>query len=157
MAPVRCLWISRNHDPLMTPTTINLYRISPRSHTRMVPRVRTTCDTPEKTFRTRTSFHLVLDPHLRPGGQRRRKPAPSGSLDTLCTPMWRTLYQKMVIKTSSNFRQRIVNEEDLRHHLWRDPRFIPTTSRLHHRHNVRRHTSDPHPSYPDHLVSLLCA
>lgn len=160
VAPERCLWISKNHDLSTPPTTTKLYRASLRSHTHRALRAQTTCNTPGRTFRTQTSFQFAPDPHPQPGGRKRRKPAPSGSPASLCIPMWRTLYQKMAIKRSSSFLQRTANEGDQRHHLWRDPRFIPTTSHLHlhHHHNIRQHTSDRHPTYPDCSVSLVsCA
>ena len=75
-------------------------------------------------------------------------PRSSSSLGTLYIPMWRTLYQKMAINTSSNFRQRTANGEVHRRHPWLDLRSIPTTNSPHH-HNTRQDTSDRQPSHSD--------
>jgi len=61
----------------------------------------------------------------------------------LCIRMWRTLYQKMAIKKSSNFHQLIANEGGQYPHPWRDLRSIPITNHLHHR-NTQTHSSDRH-------------
>ena len=128
--------------------TTKLCRTSRHSQNRTLLPAQTTCDIPERIFRTQISFHLIPVPRLRLGGQKHPKPVPSGSLGTLYIPMWRTLYQKRGITRSSNFRQRTANEEHRHRHPWLDLHFIPTTSLLHHR-NVRRHTSDRHPGHSD--------
>jgi len=81
------------------------------------------------------------------------EPRSSSSLGTLYIPMWRTLYQKMAIRTSSNFRQRIANGEVHRRHPWLDLRSIPTTNSPHH-HNTRQDTSDCQPSHSDSFFSV---
>ena len=148
VAPGRCLWTSRNHDPWTTPTTTKLCRILHHSQNRMPLPAPTACDTPERIFRTQISFHLIPVPHLLLGGQKHRKLVPSGNLDILCILMWRTLYQKRAVRTSSNFRQRTANEEVHHRHPWLDLRFIPITNLPHHN-NVRQHTSDRHSSHSD--------
>ena len=156
VVPDGCLWTLMNHDLSTTPATTELCRILPHSHTtHRLPQVQTTCDTPERIFRTRTSSHLVLDLHPRPVGQKRRKLVPSGNPDTLCTPMWRTPYQKTTARMSLNFRQRTANEEGRCRHPWRDLPFIPTTN--HHRQEVRQRSSDRRSGYPDCFFSFaLC-
>jgi len=145
----RCLWTSRNHDPSTAPTTTNLYPISRHSL-----QARITCDIPERIFGTGASFHLAQDPHLRADRQKHRKLVPSGSLDTLYTPMWRMLYQKMAIRNSSNFRQLTPNEEG-RHHPWGGLLSIQTTHHLH-RHSVPPHSNDFLPGYPLSSFRLYC-
>jgi len=144
VAPERCLWTSKNHGQSTAPTTTTLYPISPHSPKPL--RARIACDIPERIFKTQVSFHLVQDPHLRPGRQKHRRLAPSGSLDTLCILMWRMLYQKITTRSSSNFRQLTANEE-VRHHPWRGLLYIPITHPLHRR-NVRRRSSDCSQGYP---------
>lgn len=156
VAPDGCLWTLMSQDPSTTPATTRLCRISPHSHTtRKLPRARIAYDTPERISRTRTSFHIVLDPHLRLADQKRHKLAPSGSPDTLSTPMWKTPYQRMAIRMSLNFRQPTANEEDRPHHLRRGLRSILTTN---HRHQqARQHSSNRHSRYPARFFSfVLC-
>jgi len=145
-APGRCLLTSRNHDLWTTPTTTKLCRILHHSQDRMPLPALTACDTPERIFRTQISFHLIPVPHLRLGGQKHRKLVLSDNLGILYIPMWRTLYQKRAVMTSSNFRQRTANEEFHHRHPWLDLRFIPVTNLLHHN-NARQHTSDRHSSH----------
>ena len=81
------------------------------------------------------------------------EPRSSSSLSTLCIPMRRTLYQKMAIRTSSNFRQRTANGEVHRHHPWLDLRSIPTNNSPHH-HNTRRDTGDRQTNHSDSFFSF---
>jgi len=156
VAPDRCLWISRNHDQSI-PTRTKLYPTLHHSQTRKPLQARTTCDTPERIFRTQALLQLAQDPHLLLGGQKRRKRVPSGSLDTLCIPMRRILYRRMPIRKSLSFRRHTLNEEGQQRRPWRDLPSIPTSHHpLHHR-NVRQDFSDCHPGYPHSFVSfVLC-
>jgi hypothetical protein len=146
VAPGRCPWTSKSLDPLTIPAMTRLYRTLPRSHT--VRRAQTTCNTPERTFRTQTSPRLNPYPHLWPVGRKHRKLVPSGSHDTSCIPMWRILYQKMQVRTLSNFRQHTANGGGQRPHPLLDLHFIPITCHLHH-HNTQHHTSDHRTSHSD--------
>ena len=146
-APEGCLWTSRNHGRSMTPTTTKLYHISHLSLSRTPLRAQTTCDPQERTFRARTSFRLVLDPHPQMRDQRPHKQVPLGSLDTSYTQMWRTPYQKIMIRKSLNFHQPIVNGGGQHRHLQRGPHSILNTTPLRH-HNVQMHSSARYPSKP---------
>ena len=86
VAPEGCHWTPRNHDPSTTSTTTRLYRVSHHFRIHWPLRARTTYNIPEKTFRTRTSFHIVLGPHLQLDGQKHPKPVPSGRPDTSYIP-----------------------------------------------------------------------
>lgn len=143
-APGRCLWTSRSLDPSTIPTMTELYRALLHSPT--VRRARTTCNTPERTFRMQTSPRLIPHPYLRSVGRKHRKPVPSGSHDTSCIPMWRILYQKMWARKSSNFRRHTANGGGQRSHPLLDPRFILITNHPRH-HNILHHTNDRHTTH----------
>ena len=134
-APEGCPWTSRNHDRSMTPATTKPYHISRLSLSRTLLRAQTTCDPQERTFRARTSFHPVLDPHPQTRNRKPHKQVPSGSLDTSYILMWRTPYQKMVIRKSLNFHQLIPNGGGRHRHLKWGPHSIPNTAPLRH-HNA---------------------
>jgi hypothetical protein len=157
-APEGCLWTSRNHDRSMTPATTKPYHTSRLSLSRTPLRAQITCDPQERTFRAWTSFHPVLDPHPQMRNRKPHKQVPSGSLDTSYIQMWRTPYQKMMIKMSLNFHQPIPNGGGQHRHLQRGPHFMLNTTPLRH-HSVQMHSSDRYPSQPNFLfVSFVpCA
>lgn len=99
--------------------------------------------------------HLVLGPHLRTGGQKHRKLAPSETPDSSCTQMWRTLFQKTATRKSSSFHQRTANAEDrLRHPRW-ELRSTPIPNQLLHHLNIQAHPSDRHPNHSEFVIRFV--